>query len=117
MTINYVCVGVAVADYEKALGWYKLLFGRPPDVTVTEQESMWQLTDTGLVYVVGDANRAGSALLTILVSNLEDFVAELGKRGLGTSAIETVPGAYRKAMITDPEGNLISFGEDISQHH
>jgi len=25
-----------------------------------------------------------------------------------------VPGLYRKAVITDPEGNMISLGEDLS---
>lgn len=114
MTINHVFAGIAVADYDSALVWYKRFFGRPPDVIVTENESMWQVTDTGWIYVVGDANRAGKALLTLLVDDLEDQVAELGKRGLETSAIDTVPGLYRKAVITDPEGNMISLGEDLS---
>ncbi len=64
--------------------------------------------------MVGDANRAGKALLTLLVDDLEDYVAELGKRGLATGVIDTVPGLYRKAVITDPEGNMISLGEDLS---
>lgn len=118
LTINHVFAGLAVADYEKVLVWYKLLFGRSPDVIVTENESMWQLTETGWVYVVGDANRVGSStLLTILVNNLEDLGASLGERGLETSAIETVPGSYRKAVITDPEGNMISFDQDLSTHN
>ena len=91
-------------------------FGRPPDVIVTENEFMWHVTDTGWIYVVGDATRAGKALLTLLVDDLEEHVAKLGERGLETSAIETVPGLYRKAVITDPEGNMISIGEDLSTH-
>ena len=43
-----------------------------------------------------------------------DQVAELGERRLETSAIDTVPGLYRKAVITDPEGNMISLGENLS---
>jgi hypothetical protein len=89
-------------------------FGRPPDVIVTENESMWHVTDTGWIYVVGDTNHAGKTLLTLLVDNLEDLVAELGERGLAPGAIDTVPGLYRKAVITDPEGNMISLGEDLS---
>ena len=87
---------------------------RPPDVIVTEHESMWQVAVAGWISVVGDTTRAGSALITLLVDDLEDYVAELGERGLETSAIETVPGLYRKAVITDPEGNIISLGEDLS---
>ena len=114
MTINHVFAGIAVADYDSALAWYKRFFGRSPDVIVTENEAMWQVAETGWVYVVGDTNRAGKALLTLLVDDLEGHVAELGQRGLETSAIETVAGLYRKAVITDPEGNMISLGEDLS---
>jgi hypothetical protein len=67
-----------------------------------------------LIYVVGDSSRVGKALLTLLVDDLEGYVAELGGRGLAPGAIETVPGLYRKAVMTDPEGNMISLGEDLS---
>jgi hypothetical protein len=62
---------------------------------------MGQVTEGGWVYVVGDSTRAGSALLTLLVDDLDDQLAELGERGLEPSAIETVPGLYRKAVITE----------------
>lgn len=114
MSINHIFAGIAVADYESALVWYERFFGRPPDVIVTENESMWHVTDTGWIYLVGDANRAGKALLTLLVDDLEDRVAALGERGLAAGAIETMPGLYRKAVITDPDGNTITFGEDLS---
>ena len=58
MTINHVFAGIAVADYDSALAWYKRFFGRSPDVIVTENEAMWQAAETGWIYVVGDANRA-----------------------------------------------------------
>ena len=85
-----------------------------PDVIVAENESMWQVAETGWIYVVGDTNRAGKALLTLLVDDLEEHIAELGERALATSAIDTVPGLYRKAVMTDPESNLISIGSDLS---
>jgi len=42
------------------------------------------------------------------------MLLSLGGRGLVPGAIETVPGLYRKAVISDPEGNMISLGEDLS---
>jgi predicted enzyme related to lactoylglutathione lyase len=116
LTINHVFAGIAVADYDAALVWYTRFFGRSPDVIVTENESMWQVAETGWIYLVGDTNRAGKALITLLVNDMEDHVAELEQRGLATSAIETVTGLYRKAVMTDPEGNMISIGEDLSTH-
>ncbi len=114
MTINLVFAGIALTDYDSALAWYTRFFGRVPDVTVTENESMWHVAEAGWIYVVGDASRAGSGLLTLLVDNLDNLVAELRERGLEPSAIETVPGLYRKAVLTDADGNMISLGEDLS---
>ena len=114
LTIKHVFAGIGVADYDLALAWYTRFFARPPDVIVTEHEAMWQGVENGWIYVVGDASRAGKALLTLLVDDLARHVAELGERGLETSAIETAPGLYRKAVITDPDGNTISLGEDLS---
>ena len=41
---------------------------------MTDNEAMWQVADRGWIYVVGDTNRAGNALLTLLVDDLEDLV-------------------------------------------
>jgi predicted enzyme related to lactoylglutathione lyase len=112
--IKHVFAGVAVADYDAALEWYERLFGRPPDVIVKEDEAMWRVAGTGWIYVVADVDRAGRALLTFLVDDLEVHVAELVERGITTGAIETAPGLYRKAVITDPEGSTITLGEDLS---
>jgi hypothetical protein len=48
------------------------------------------------------------------VDDPQDHVAELTERGLAPGAIETAPRLYRKAVITDPEGNMITFAEDLS---
>src|SRR5258708_21137775 len=99
LTIKHVFAGIAVADYDAALAWYTRFFGRSPDVIVTKNEAMWQAAETGWIYVVGDANRAGRALLPLLVNDLEDKVAGLGQRGLEPSSMDTVPGLYRKAVM------------------
>jgi catechol 2,3-dioxygenase-like lactoylglutathione lyase family enzyme len=114
LAVNHVFAGVPVADYDAALAWYERLLGRPPDVIVKENEAMWQIAETGWIYVVGDIDRAGNALLTLLVDDLEDHVAEFAERGLATGAIDTVPGVVRKAVMIDPDGNMITFGEDLS---
>ena len=114
MAVSHVFAGIPVADYDAALAWYERLLGRPPDVIVTDNEAMWQVANTGWIYVVGDTGRAGHALLTLLVDDLEDHVAALAQRGLAIGAIDTVPGVVRKAVIIDPEGNSITLGEDLS---
>jgi predicted enzyme related to lactoylglutathione lyase len=110
LAVNHLFAGIPVADYHAALAWYERLLGRPPDVVVHENEAMWQVASAGWIYVVGDVGRAGSALVTLLVDDLDAQIAELAERGLAVGAIEPLPGA-RKAAIFDPEGNTISFGE------
>ena len=115
MAIKHVFIGIPVADYGQALAWYELLLGRPPDVIVKDDEAMWQVKETGWTYVVADAKRAGSALLAFLVDDLEEQVATITERGIATGAIETAPGLYRKAVITDPEDNQITIFENLGQ--
>ena len=115
MAIKHVFIGIPVAAYGPALTWYERLLGRPPDVIVKDDEAMWQVKDTGWTYVVADAQRAGNALLALLVDDLEERVAALTERGIVTGAIETAPGLYRKVVITDPEGNQITIFENLGQ--
>ena len=114
MAIFHLFAGIAVADYDSSLAWYTRFFGRSPDIIPNENEAMWQVTGNGNIYIVGDATRAGKSLLALFMTDLESQVAELRQRVLEPSAIETVPGLYRKAVITDPEGNMITLGQDIS---
>jgi hypothetical protein len=111
--IKWFFAGVAVADYPSALAWYERLMGQPPDFTPQEHEAVWQIVENGWIYVVADAERAGKALLTLMVDDLDRHVGELTERGVAVGAIETQPGRYRKVEVTDPEGNKISFGQAL----
>jgi predicted enzyme related to lactoylglutathione lyase len=102
--------GIAVADYGTAIAWYERFFGRPADIPVAEQEAMWQVAAAGWVYVVGDAKRAGNALLTLAVDSLDARVVALTERGLTATEFETMPGG-RTAAFYDPEGNRIALAE------
>jgi predicted enzyme related to lactoylglutathione lyase len=105
--------GVPVADYPAALPWYERLFGRPPDFFPNDNEAVWKVAGNGWIYLVGDAERAGWALLTILVEDLDEQLAGLEARGLAPGEIDTVPGAVRRSAITDPEGNKVTFGQPL----
>lgn len=112
--IDYVFAGIAVADYSNAIQWYERLFGRKPDVVVRDEiEAMWQLKDAAWVYVVRDLERAGTSLLTILVNDLDIFLQGLRERGIDDWILESVPGLYRKATLTDGDGNTVAFGQNL----
>jgi predicted enzyme related to lactoylglutathione lyase len=72
---------------------------------------MWQVAETGWIYVVVDRERAGNALVTYSVDNLGERLAELAGRGIDAGAPEEqAPGAW-KADIDDPDGNRISLAQ------
>ena len=51
-----------------------------------------------------------TALVTVLVDDLEGFLAGARERGIEAPPIEEIPGVFT-STITDPEGNRIQFGE------
>ncbi|WP_405494001.1 VOC family protein [Nocardia sp. NBC_00511] len=111
METKFLFSGVPVTDFAPAMDWYTRLFGREPDVLVTPGiESMWQLTETALIYIVVDPPRAGYALVNIAVPNLDAAVAQIISRGLAPGPfIHVGPdgAAGRKAPFTDPDGNSL----------
>jgi catechol 2,3-dioxygenase-like lactoylglutathione lyase family enzyme len=108
--VRYVCAGVAVARYERAVEWYERFFGRPPDVLPRAGEAMWVLEGTdGTVYIVEDGERAGRSLAAVLVGDLDTTVAGLLDRGIPAAEVrDAVP---RRVIVTDPDGNRITVGE------
>jgi predicted enzyme related to lactoylglutathione lyase len=109
--IDILFTGVPVGDFATAVVWYSQLFGRKADVDVTDREVMWRLQDAAWLYVIEDAERAGRALVTLCVSNLDQALADIEARGITSAAIELVGDAGRKAELTDPDGNSINFIE------
>jgi predicted enzyme related to lactoylglutathione lyase len=76
-----------------------------------ETEVAWQLAEAAWIYVVADAERAGRALLTVIVDDLDGLLAGLRERGLAAAPVETLGNGVRRTEIADPEGNRIAFGE------
>jgi len=60
---------------------------------------------------VADKGRASSALNTLLVDDLDGFLADLAKRDIEAGRIETMANGVRVAVVTDPDGNRIQVGQ------
>jgi catechol 2,3-dioxygenase-like lactoylglutathione lyase family enzyme len=104
MSVEHVFAGIPVADYVASHQWYSEFFGRPPDLLPNEIEAAWRLTETAWVYIVVDAERAGRALVTILVDDVDAWI---------DNADDSIPG-MRRAEIVDPDGNRIQVGQQVS---
>lgn len=111
MAIEVAFIGVAVADLRSALTWYERLMGRQPDMIPNDNEAAWQLSEKGWLYVIGDVQRAGKALLTLIVNDLDGHVAEFNERGISSEFVEKDSKMYRRVTVTDPDGNTLQYTE------
>jgi predicted enzyme related to lactoylglutathione lyase len=105
--ITHVFVGVPVTNFASARTWYEQFFGRPPDVVPNEDEAVWQVTTTSLIYIVADRQRAGRGLVVIAVSDLERCLADLEARGVHIPPTETTGSEPMNVVFHDPDGNTI----------
>src|SRR6476469_3060650 len=87
VAISEFFAGMPVADFASAVPWYERLWGKPPDFYPEEGEAVWQITGHSWVYVVTDRQRAGNGLITLLIDDLEDRIAQLSERGIETGPV------------------------------
>jgi len=111
MAVTHVFAGIPVADRDAGRTWYERFVGRPPDLIPNDDEAAWRLTGTGWIYAIADPARAGSALVTLLVDDLDAFLAGLAARGVAAGPVETMDVGVRHAFVTDPDGNRIQIGQ------
>ncbi len=101
--------GIRVRDVTAARAWYERLLGEPsffPNAT----EVVWTLADDRSLYIEEDPSRAGGALITVFVDDLDAPISEITSRGLEPPERETYSSGVRKATYRDDDGNEIGFG-------
>ena len=109
----HLFAGIPVTDFEAARAWYERLLGAEPSFLPHATEAVWELCEGRSLYVVEDAERAGRAILTVFVDDLDARVVAIAARGLEPDELVTYPGKARKAIYRDPDGNELGFGGGI----
>jgi catechol 2,3-dioxygenase-like lactoylglutathione lyase family enzyme len=102
--------GIAVSDFKRSLDWYTRLFGTAPAFLPNDREAVWRIADQFWLYIIADSKRAGGAVQTIMVSDLEAVITEIAARGLEFADEERPDANVRKVMYYDPDGNEIGVG-------
>lgn len=112
MSIRNAIASVAVKDVSAAVPWYEKLFGRPADSRPMAELAEWKFERGGWLQLYQSPERAGTASLTLSVSDLDEQVSNLGK--LGVHAGQPLVSEQAKVvMIEDPDGNSIAFAEAL----
>lgn len=104
----HVFAGLPVTDYAATYDWYVRLFGRVADMLPNESEAVWRLSPRGSVYVVQDPARAGTALVTVALDDLDVEEARLRAAGVVFAEHAGGPGP-RRLVVNDPDGNMLTF--------
>lgn len=113
MAVIRVLAAIPVADMDLSLAWYGRLFGRPADDIPMEEAAAWHLTPSGSLQLVHNPDHAGTGFVTLAVDDIDAEVAAAKEGGLG---LQHAPGAstmFRLASVRDPDGNLLSFAQDV----
>lgn len=109
MTLD-LFAGLPVSDYQRALTWYERLLGSQPAFLPNPTEAVWELAEHRYLYIEELPERAGHALHTVFVDDLDQRVQSIGARGIQSAARETYANGVRKVIYRDPDGNEIGFG-------
>lgn len=113
VAITHSFAGLPVADYTAAYEWYVRLLGREADMFPHETECVWRLTPTSSIYVAQDSDRAGGALVTLALEDLDAHKRRLREAGL-TFTEEADGAAPRRLLLGDIDGNRLVFFQDPS---
>jgi len=102
--------GLPVADFERSLEWYVRFLGAEPSVLPHATEAVWELVEHRFLYIVERPARAGQAMQTLFVDDVDSVAAEIAGRGIEPAEQETYPNGVRKLTYRDPDGNEIGYG-------
>jgi catechol 2,3-dioxygenase-like lactoylglutathione lyase family enzyme len=110
MTEPELFAGIAVTDFERAVAWFERLLGEPATFEAHATEQVWTLADGRSIYVELRPDRAGAAMVTLFVDDLDGVVDAAAERGVHPEHRETYGNGVRKVIYLDPDGNEIGFG-------
>ena len=102
--------GIYVRDYEAAKAWYVRVLGSEPTFLASDTEAVWELAEHRYLYIEELPERAGHALHTVFVDDLDERVHSISARGIEPASQETYGNGVRKVIYRDPDGNEVSFG-------
>jgi hypothetical protein len=102
--------GVRVGQIAQARAWYERLLGEEPAFFPNDVEAVWAVGEHRWLYLLEDAAKAGSALVTIMVADLDATAEAISVRGVDPTELEDY-GEARKYVFHDPDGNEIGIGQ------
>ncbi|MEV6302786.1 VOC family protein [Actinoplanes sp. NPDC051861] len=102
--------GISVSDRGVALDFYERLLGKEPAFFPNDVEAVWEVGEHRYLYFEVRPEHAGHGLVTLFVTDLDEWVAGISARGIEPVKRETYDNGVRKITYADPDGNEIGIG-------
>ena len=102
--------GIPVTDFVQARAWYERLLGSEPTFLAHATEAVWEVGEHRSLYIEELPERAGHAMHTLFVDDLDARVRAIADRGIEPAERETYGNGVRKITYRDPDGNEIGLG-------
>ena len=102
--------GLRVRDFASARAWYERLLGGPPAFLPHDTEAVWELGEHRFVYIVEDADRAGSWARDPVPRGRRGAGRGHRERGIEPAERETYSNGVRKISYRDADGNEVGIG-------
>ena len=109
MDLTDLFAGVRVGQIADARAWYERLLGGEPAFSPNDLEAVWAVGEHRWLYLLEDSAKAGGALVTIMVADLDGTAQAISSRGIEPTELEDYGGA-RKYVFHDPDGNVLGIG-------
>lgn len=111
VAVSDVFASIPVGDRDAAVSWYGRLVGRSPDLIPNADEAAWRMSDSGWIYLIADRARAGTSLQTLLVEDLDAFLAGVAARGVAIGPVDVMSNGVRHTTLTDADGNRLKLAQ------
>lgn len=112
--VNSVIAVIPVKDQGSAVGWYKKLLGRDPDIIPMDGIAEWHLAENAWLQVTADPERAGGTTVIIGVNDIDAHHGSCEEANVSLGEVVEYPEIIKMFEVVDPDGNKVTFVQDIS---
>lgn len=93
-----------MSDYQRAVSWYERLLASEPAFLPNATEAVWEVAEHRYLHVKELPERAGFALHTLFVDNLDERIESIGARGIEPGRLTRLTRPDRGRVRVPPSG-------------
>jgi catechol 2,3-dioxygenase-like lactoylglutathione lyase family enzyme len=107
-----VTIGIPVRDLAISRAWYDRLLGKAPDLEPVPGIAEYRVGGVWVQLMEGEPP-GGKWTLRFGVADLDRERERLQGLGIELGDVRTVPGVIRYFVLADPDGNLLSWYQEL----